>query len=128
MNENICNLGSDSVVLKCGDLAGLACDIFLEDGNIQINDGDDEVALNRNQQRALIDALNCLLDTGSFAALADTSPVPFTGKQMRVPRWHDKAVECKVLGRGLHDGFWTVACKGGGLFDTKDDLLPLVEP
>lgn len=49
------------------------------------------VAWDSKGRDALIDALQCLRDTGSFAALADTSAVPYIGKRVCFDR-HSGAI------------------------------------
>lgn len=78
--------------------------------------------------RALLDVINCKLSTGSFAAMSDTSAVPFCGKRMR---WHtadDGDHEVTILAVG---DTWSrlVSHKTNASYVPENkSLLPLTEP
>lgn len=70
-------------------------------------------------------AIACYRQTGSFAALADDSAVPFVGKRMRVKRSTGLPVECTVV-ECCDNGYFSVSVPNGGLFETPQfNLLPL---
>jgi hypothetical protein len=74
---------------------------------------------------ALIEALSCLRDTKSFAALADTSAVPYVGKQLLcvsgIPEVPNLRARCTVV-TDAGDGDWWVYAGG------HRDELHKVEP
>lgn len=75
--------------------------------------------------RALLDVANCKLATGSFAALADTSDVPFPGKRMRCADYMEGNCECTVL--YPRDGGWAALLPSSSIVSPAK-LLPLIAP
>ncbi len=76
---------------------------------------------------ALRDCINCL-DTGSFAALADTSAVPYVGKRMRIK---DQPCAFRVLDVCGSHAFAAATednCRVNRAWWSHEYFLPLVEP
>jgi hypothetical protein len=76
---------------------------------------------------ALRDCINAWLDTGSFAALADTSAVPFRGK--RVKDRDGEVVTLDYSPRDLHPIRWCAHDDEGALTVCPiDEIHPLIAP
>jgi hypothetical protein len=97
----------------------------MDDGNIWM-EGPNPQEWDKEAAAALIDALQCHRDTGSFGALADTSAVPFVGKRMR-----HASIQHDVIVLAVNDGYYCYlqpAGKGlGPHLQDRERLLPLVE-
>lgn len=76
---------------------------------------------------AMILARQCFRDTGSFAAISDTSTVPYVGKRMQVNSQCHAMELCEVIcKRGMS---WLVEFENGGKDWYSDkELLPLATP
>lgn len=126
MNERI-TLKKDYVIIDegdCGEYVKVHTSHWNSVPKIVIHAGGD-VVLDAGRLDALLDVLHCWKDTGSFAALADTSNVPWIGKRMR-----RDGRECKVIQLPALGSEW---CKiedpcGSVHAVSFDSLLPLAPP
>lgn len=80
--------------------------------------------------KALAEAANCRIQTGSFAALADTSPEIFVGKKMRYlhPGTFEKEEVTVIAPNPYCDGSWRIERPNCAVVWTTNDLLPITPP
>ncbi len=135
MNERIGDFDPDLVNVRCSDVGTLDLVQFkIERGGVVLNlgCGCERTRIDDDGLRALRDIINAKLDTGSFAALADTSAVPFVGKEMLClcngfPGTNLRT-KCKVIAKSDDSDDWIVFALHSSHQVEPKALLPLVDP
>lgn len=128
MNERI-TLEKDSVIIdkgNCGEFINVHASHWNSVSKIVIHAGGD-VVLDAGRLDALLDILHCWKDTGSFAALADTSDIPFVGKTLKRTMLDGSQQECTILERNPGQDSWLVRGPSTAV-SSSSKFLPLAPP
>jgi hypothetical protein len=118
MNERIEIEDDDELVIQRHEHACCITPVVIRDNGLFIG----EERFDDDGLRALIDVANCKLQTGSFAALADTSDIPWTGKRMRYVHG-DNHIGCQILRMDFRGGATVLG--DNGYMGWASKLLPL---